>query len=105
MAKINVNLPVSHLIFIGVCDVTDHMIPYPDVVLMSKPNRHLVFAPVIVKILDYLPVLILNMPFFLNGINHLTFLELSIIIFRNIKMKTWKLVSQQYRAWPDYTDV
>ena len=42
---------------------------------------------------------------FLNGIIHLTFSALSIIIFRDIKMKTWKLVSQQYRACSDYTDV
>ena len=32
-------------------------------------------------------------------------MELSFIIFWNIKMKIWSLVSQQYRAWSDYMDV
>ena len=39
--------------------------------------------------------LTLTMLNFLIGIIHLTFLALSIIILRDIKMKTWKLVSQQ----------
>ena len=48
--------------------------------------------------------LTLYLPNFLNGIIHLPFLELS-----NTKMRTWKLVSQQYWAWTDrlawlYTD-
>ena len=34
-------------------------------------------------------ILTLTMPNFLNGIIHLPFLALSIIIFRDIKMKTW----------------
>ena len=46
--------------------------------------------------------LALTMPNFLNGIIHLPFIELSIIIFRDIKMKTSSL---QYRAWSDCTNV
>ena len=42
---------------------------------------------------------------FLYGINHLTFWAWSIIIFRDNKMKTWKLISQQYRAWSECTVV
>ena len=34
-----------------------------------------------------------------------SFLALSIIIFRDIKMRVLPLVSQQYRAWLDCTDV
>ena len=32
-------------------------------------------------------------------------MALSIFIFRDIKVRTWKMVSQQYRAWSDCTDV
>ena len=42
---------------------------------------------------------------FLKWNNSPYFLALSIIIFRDIKMKTWRLVSQQCRAWSDCTDV
>ena len=53
--------------------------------------------------------LTLNLLNFLNGIIHLTCvhlaLQLSIIIFRDIKMRTWKLVYQQYKAWSDCQDV
>ena len=38
-------------------------------------------------------------PNFLYGIINFPFMELSIIIYRDIKLKT--LVSQQYRAWSD----
>ena len=41
---------------------------------------------------------------FLKWNNPTSILELSIIIFRDIKIKT-KLDSQQYRAWSDCTDV
>ena len=37
----------------------------------------------------------------LNKIFHLPVLELTIIIFRHIKMRTWNLVGQQYRAWSE----
>ena len=53
-------------------------------------------------------VLTLTMPNSLNRIIHIPFLALSNIIFRDIKMKTLKLVklvSQQYRAWSDCMDV
>ena len=52
-------------------------------------------------------VLTFNLLNFLNGIIHLSFLELSIIIFREIKKRTWScsIVSQQYRAWSDCTDM
>ena len=42
-----------------------------------------------------------------NGIIHLSFLELSIIILRiSIReLKVEKVVSQQYRAWSNWTDV
>ena len=49
--------------------------------------------------------LTLTLPNFLYGIIHLPFLELSIIIFRDVKIKTWKLVIQQYRGWSDCTEV
>ena len=42
---------------------------------------------------------------FLNGIIHLSFLKLPIIIFKDVKIKTWKLVSQQNRFWSDNMDV
>ena len=43
----------------------------------------------------------LNLLNFFNGIIHLPFLELSLIIFREIKMRTW--CQQQYRVWSDFT--
>ena len=53
-----------------------------------------------------------NLLNFLNGLIHLQFLELFIIIFRDIHYhfqgyqdENLKLVSQQYRAWSDCTDV
>ena len=49
--------------------------------------------------------LTLNLLNFLNGIINIPVLELPIIIFRNIKMRTWKLFSNQYRAWSGCTDV
>ena len=58
--------------------------------------------------------LTLNPLYFLNGIIHLAFLELSIIIFRDIKDKTrsWSAnilepgqTAQMYRAWSDCMDV
>ena len=36
---------------------------------------------------------------------NLPFLEFSIIIFGDIRMRAWKSVNQQYRAWSDFTDV
>ena len=54
-------------------------------------------------------ILTLTMLNFLNGIIHLTCFALSIIIFRDIKMKTkvLKLGSQylQYRVWSVCADV
>ena len=50
-------------------------------------------------------LLIVTMLNFLNGIIHLPFLKLSIIIFRDIKMRLQSVVSQQYRAWSDGTEV
>ena len=38
--------------------------------------------------LEHFHTLTLNLPNFLNGVIHLTFLALSIIILRDIKMKT-----------------
>ena len=49
--------------------------------------------------------LTLNLLSSINGIIHLPFLEQSVFIFRDIKVRTWKLVSQQYRAWSNCTDV
>ena len=48
---------------------------------------------------DFHNGLTLNLLNLLNELIHFPFFELSIFIFRDIKMITWKLVSQQYRAW------
>ena len=55
--------------------------------------------------LNLMNFLTLNLMNFLNGIIHLPFLELSVIIIWDIKNRTWKMVSQQYRAWSNCTDV
>ena len=49
--------------------------------------------------------LTLNLLNLSNGIIHLPILKLSIIIFRDIRMRTFKLVNQQFRAWSDCTNV
>ena len=54
---------------------------------------------------DSLFMLTLFLMNFLNGVIHVPYLELSIIILRDIKVRTWKLVSQQYRAWSDCMDL
>ena len=46
-----------------------------------------------------------NLPNFLNGIINLQFLGLSIIIFRDSRMRTWSSCIQQYRAWSNCMDV
>ena len=53
---------------------------------------------------NYNILLTLTMLNFLNEIILLTFLALSIISFRDIKIKTWRW-SQQYRTWSDCMDV
>ena len=48
-------------------------------------------------------ILTLNLLKFLIGIIHLQFSDQSIMIFRDTKMRIWKFVIQQYRAWSDCT--
>ena len=50
-------------------------------------------------------ILTLNLLNLFNSIIHLQLPELSIIIFRHIKIENLMLVSQQKRAWSDCTDV
>ena len=50
-------------------------------------------------------LLTLNLLNFLNGIIHLQFLALPIIIFRDVKMKNWSWsANSNYRPWLDCTD-
>ena len=48
--------------------------------------------------------LTLNLLNVFNGIIYLPFLELTIIIFKDIRMKTWKLICQQYKTWSECMD-
>ena len=55
--------------------------------------------------LNHVIMLTLNLLNYINRIIYLPFLELSIIIFYGNQDESLKLVSQQYRAWSECTEV
>ena len=79
-------------------------------VLAKTIMKHCVYKYSLYKKENSIKLSFLNLLNFLNGIIHLPFLELSIIIFRDIKMRTWKWSANSIEpgrlhgraGWPGY---